>query len=89
MTNIGLPVPPGFIITTATCLEYYESSPELPFGLVEEVAEAVKQIEQQTGREFGNPRNPLLFSVRSGAAISMPGMDHVCAGGWPRISAVC
>lgn len=74
MTNIGLPVPPGFIITAATCLQYFDSDPELPFGLVEEVAEAVKTIEAQTGREFGNPANPLLFSVRSGAAISMPGM---------------
>jgi hypothetical protein len=74
MTNIGLPVPPGFIISTATCLEFFESTPELPFGLVEEVAQAVKAIETQTGREFGNPNNPLLFSVRSGAAISMPGM---------------
>lgn len=73
MTNIGLPVPPGFIISTTTCLQYFERE-ELPFGLVEEVAEAIKAIEAQTGREFGNPQNPLLFSVRSGAAISMPGM---------------
>lgn len=65
MTNIGLPVPPGFIISTATCLQYFDAAPELPFGLVEEVAEAIKAIEAQTGREFGNPQNPLLFSVRS------------------------
>ncbi len=95
MTNIGLPVPPGFIITTKTCLQYFDSSPELPFGLVEEVAQAVQAIEQQTGREFGNPSNPLLFSVRSGAAISMPGMmdtgawralgSVACGCGWVRV----
>ena len=85
MTNIGLPVPPGFIISTATCLQYFDSKPELPFGLVEEVAAAVQAIEAQTGREFGNPQNPLLFSVRSvrwwclGLGEGMVVYMYVCA----------
>jgi len=68
------PQPPGFIISTATCLQYFAYEPDLPFGLVEEYMAAIKVIEGQTGKVFGSPQNPLLFSVRSGAAISMPGM---------------
>lgn len=74
MVNMGMNVPPGFVISTKTCLEYFESSPDLPAGLVEEYMEAIRVVEAKTGKEFGNPANPLFFSVRSGAKISMPGM---------------
>jgi pyruvate,orthophosphate dikinase len=74
MTKMGLPVPPGFIITTETCLEYYSAGEKMPEGLMGEVRAGIKHIEEKTGKEFGNPDNPLLVSVRSGAAISMPGM---------------
>ncbi len=74
MTRIGLPVPPGFTITTATCIEYYKEGKKLPEGLWEEVETHVKALEQETGKTFGGRKNPLLVSVRSGAAISMPGM---------------
>ncbi|MEM4294123.1 MAG: pyruvate, phosphate dikinase, partial [Thermoplasmata archaeon] len=73
MTQIGLPVPPGFVITTEACVEYFEKNRQLPDGLEEQVIEAVKKLEEITGKKFwGKP--PLLVSVRSGAAISMPGM---------------
>ncbi|MGQ9508407.1 MAG: pyruvate, phosphate dikinase [Thermodesulfobacteriota bacterium] len=74
MTRMGLPVPPGFIVTTEACRHYYENKRKLPKGLMEEVQENIKKIEEKTGKIFGNPQNPLFFSVRSGAAISMPGM---------------
>lgn len=74
MTRMGLPVPPGFIVTTEACRHYYENKKRLPKGLMEEVQENIKKIEEKTGKIFGNPQNPLFFSVRSGAAISMPGM---------------
>ncbi|MGH2453571.1 MAG: pyruvate, phosphate dikinase [bacterium] len=74
MSRIGLPVPPGFTITTEACLEYIRRGRELPEGLMEEVREKLKVIEERTGRRFGDPRNPLLLSVRSGAKFSMPGM---------------
>ncbi len=74
MTRMGLPVPPGFIVTTEACRHYYENKKRLPKGLMEEVQENIKRIEEKTGKIFGNPQNPLFFSVRSGAAISMPGM---------------
>ncbi len=74
MTNIGLPVPPGFTITTEVCKEYYEFGGKWPDGLADEVKEAVKKIEELSGKKFGDPNNPLLVSVRSGAKISMPGM---------------
>lgn len=73
MTNIGLPVPPGFTITTETCNEYLEER-KLPEGLWEEVLAAVADVEQNMGLKFGDVSNPLLFSVRSGARFSMPGM---------------
>lgn len=72
MTRIGLPVPPGFTVTTKACLEYMENG--MPKGLEKEVRSAVTKIEKQTGKKFGDPENPLLVSVRSGAAASMPGM---------------
>jgi len=74
MTNIGLPVPPGFTITTDVCKEYYALGRTLPDALWVEVKQALKQVEEQTGKRFGDPTNPLLVSVRSGAKFSMPGM---------------
>ncbi len=74
MTRMGLPVPPGFIVTTEACRHYYQNKRKLPKGLMEEVYEHIKRIEEKTGKVFGNPQNPLFFSVRSGAALSMPGM---------------
>ena len=74
MTRMGLSVPPGFIVTTEACLDYYENKKKLPKGLMEEVEVNLKTIEEKTGKKFGSAQNPLFFSVRSGAAISMPGM---------------
>ncbi len=74
MTNIGLPVPPGLTITTEACNEYYEQGKEFPAGIVDQLQELMKEVEKQTGKQFGNPNNPLLVSVRSGAVFSMPGM---------------
>jgi len=74
MTRMGLPVPPGFIVTTEACLHYYENKKKLPTGFMEEVHANLKTIEEKTGKKFGSSQNPLFFSVRSGAAISMPGM---------------
>lgn len=74
MTNIGLPVPPGFTITTEVCTEYYKSGRQLPDGLMDEVRTALTTVEERLGRKFGDPANPLLVSVRSGAKFSMPGM---------------
>jgi len=74
MTNIGLPVPSGFTITTETCNEYTQLGQIFPTGLMEEVQQALKAVEKKTGKGLGNPDNPLLVSVRSGAVFSMPGM---------------
>ncbi|WP_243664890.1 pyruvate, phosphate dikinase, partial [Rhodothermus marinus] len=74
MSAIGLPVPPGFTITTEACAYYHEHGDKWPEGLEEQVREGVRHIEQLMGARFGDPENPLLVSVRSGAAISMPGM---------------
>lgn len=74
MTNIGLPVPPGFTITTEVCNAYYESGRRLPDGLMDEVKTALAAVEKAMGKTLGNPDNPLLVSVRSGAKFSMPGM---------------
>jgi pyruvate,orthophosphate dikinase len=74
MTNIGLPVPPGFIITTEVCNEYYAVGGTLPDGLMDEVRTALAEIEREMGRKLGDRNNPLLVSVRSGAKFSMPGM---------------
>src|SRR5213592_5019336 len=73
MTLMGLPVPAGFTITTDACRAYMQAG-ELPAGLPDEVAEHVRRLEQKTGKRFGDPADPLLVSVRSGAAVSMPGM---------------
>ncbi|MGS2722398.1 pyruvate, phosphate dikinase [Porticoccus sp. GXU_MW_L64] len=74
MTNLGLPVPYGFVITTPTCWEFFESGNKLPAQLEQEYQVALELVEQEMGARFGDPENPLLFSVRSGAAVSMPGM---------------
>ncbi|HZO97196.1 MAG TPA: PEP/pyruvate-binding domain-containing protein, partial [Gaiellaceae bacterium] len=73
MTQMGLPVPAGFTITTDACRAYLVEG-DLPEGLEEEVAAHVRRLEERTGKRFGDPADPLLVSVRSGAAISMPGM---------------
>lgn len=74
MTNAGLPVPPGFTITTEACNDFFEHDHQLNEELLEQVWAALKQLEQETGKGFGNIENPLLVSVRSGSIFSMPGM---------------
>ncbi|HZO87041.1 MAG TPA: pyruvate, phosphate dikinase [Chthonomonadaceae bacterium] len=74
MTNIGLPVPPGFTITTEVCNEYYRNGKKLPPGLMDEVHAAIAVVEKKMDRKFGGSEKPLLVSVRSGAKFSMPGM---------------
>jgi pyruvate, orthophosphate dikinase len=74
MARIGLPVPPGFTITTEVCTYFYQNERSYPTGLAVSVRESVANIEKQVGRKFGDPKDPLLFSVRSGARESMPGM---------------
>jgi len=74
MTNLGIPVPPGFTITTDVCNYYYKHKRTLPKELREEIKKSMRRIEKLVGRKFGDPKNPLLVSVRSGARRSMPGM---------------
>src|SRR3989454_3395187 len=74
MSRIGLPVPPGFTITTEACLEYYRHSRQFPAGLMDEVRQKMQLLEERTGKRFGDAAKPLLVSVRSGAKFSMPGM---------------
>ena len=74
MTNLGLPVPPGFTITTDACKAYMAAGDQIPDGLLDEVAEALAALEAKMGKQLGDPDDPLLVSVRSGAAFSMPGM---------------
>jgi pyruvate,orthophosphate dikinase len=74
MTRIGLPVPPGFSITTEACNTYIAGGNKFPEGMWEQTLEALKVVEEKIGRKFGDPENPLLVSVRSGAKFSMPGM---------------
>lgn len=74
MTNAGLPVPPGFTVTTDACREYYACGGQLPEGLFDEIRTAMKQLEKSKGQLFGDPQQPLLVSVRSGSVNSMPGM---------------
>ena len=74
MTRLKLPVPPGFTITTEVCNEYYENGGKLAKNLISEVKQNIIKIERKTGKKWNSPTNPLLVSVRSGAAISMPGM---------------
>src|SRR5215475_4115026 len=74
MTRAGLPVPPGLIVTTEACNAYYANNKQFPEGMWEQVVEALGEIEKKVGKKFGDAKNPLLVSVRSGAAFSMPGM---------------
>jgi pyruvate,orthophosphate dikinase len=74
MTNAGLPVPPGFTITTAACNAYFAARKKLPAGLWDQVEKALATVEGATKKKLGDPKDPLLVSVRSGAAMSMPGM---------------
>src|SRR3954469_1824700 len=74
MTSIGLPVPPGFTITTEVCTYYYKNGKKFPPTLWSDVKTAVAWLEKETGKKFSDTKNPLLVSVRSGARDSMPGM---------------
>src|SRR5438093_1383765 len=74
MSNLGLPVPPGFTITTDVCGHYYENERQFPAGLAEQVERALEAVGTSVGKKFGNDGMPLLVSVRSGARASMPGM---------------
>jgi pyruvate,orthophosphate dikinase len=74
MSNLGVPVPPGFTLTTEACIYYYKNDGEYPDGIEEEVNKDIKKVEDIMGKKFGDEEDPLLFSVRSGARMSMPGM---------------
>jgi len=74
MTRIGVPVPPGFTVTTQACNAYLAAGEQFPKGMWEQELAAMKRVEEQTGKMFGDPKNPLLVSCRSGAKFSMPGM---------------
>jgi pyruvate,orthophosphate dikinase len=74
MCNLKLPVPPGFTVSTEACLNYYDHNEKISDEIQTQVKDALKVVEEQTGKKFGDEKNPLLFSVRSGAKISMPGM---------------
>lgn len=74
MTNLGIPVPPGFTISTEVCTSYYKNNGKYPAALISQVDAALAKVEKIIGKKFGDPNNPLLFSVRSGARSSMPGM---------------
>ena len=74
MASLGLPVPPGFTITTEVCTYYYDHDHSYPDALTAQVEAALKAVEAETGRRFADAGNPLLLSVRSGARASMPGM---------------
>ena len=74
MTNLGLPIPQGFTITTEACIEYYNNNENISEEIKYQIFMSLKELERITGKQFGNPANPLLVSVRSGARASMPGM---------------
>ena len=74
MTNLGVPVPPGFTISTEVCDEFYKNKKKYPVGSMEEVGVNLARLEKLTKKSLGDPKDPLLVSVRSGAAVSMPGM---------------
>ena len=74
MCQIGIPVPAGFTITTEVCVDYYKNNKNYPEGLIEEVYEALKKVEETMGAKLGDKENPILLSVRSGSRASMPGM---------------
>ncbi|MDG6229523.1 MAG: pyruvate, phosphate dikinase [Candidatus Thermoplasmatota archaeon] len=74
MAHIGIPIPPGFTITTAACRQYNKNNKQMNTALIDELDQNIEKLQQATGKTFGDPNNPLLLSVRSGAAVSMPGM---------------
>jgi pyruvate,orthophosphate dikinase len=74
MTNLGMPVPQGFTVTTEACIRYYDDNETITSNIQDEIFANLSQLEKVTGKSFGNPANPLLVSVRSGARASMPGM---------------
>ena len=74
MTHIGVPIPQGFTITTEVCNLYYDNNKILPEYIVDQIKDAIKEVERKTSKNFGGDKNPLLVSVRSGARVSMPGM---------------
>src|SRR3990170_1804863 len=74
MTNLGVQVPPGFTITTEVCTAFYDLGRQYPPALGQQVRDGVAYVERLLDRKFGDPQRPLLFSVRSGARVSMPGM---------------
>ncbi|MEC8623424.1 MAG: PEP/pyruvate-binding domain-containing protein, partial [Bdellovibrionota bacterium] len=74
MSSLNLPVPPGFTLTTEACIDFYKNDEKLRSSIEDQVLESLKKVESLTGKKFGDPSNPLLFSIRSGARVSMPGM---------------
>ena len=74
MTNLGIPVPAGFTITTEVCTYYYQNAQSFPQDLDKQIKSSIKKVEQAMGKKFGDEKNSLLLSVRSGARMSMPGM---------------
>ena len=74
MTNLGLPIPQGFIVSTEACTDYYDNDQTISEEIVEQIEKSLKELETITGKKFGDTENPLLVSVRSGARASMPGM---------------
>ena len=74
MSQLGLPVPPGFVITTQVCRDYLNENQTLPLDLEVSIQDSIKHLEKSIGRNFGSTSSPLLVSVRSGARVSMPGM---------------
>src|SRR5687767_1560116 len=74
MTRLGLPVPPGFTLSTAACVQFLANGEKWPDALDAELTEAIRKLEAKVGKRFGDRTSPLLVSVRSGAAVSMPGM---------------
>src|SRR5260370_8447142 len=74
MTRAGLPVPPGLIVSTEACNAFFDNDKNFPDGMWDQVKEGLQKIEEKVGKKFGDTKNPLLVSVRSGAAFSMPGM---------------
>ena len=78
MTSIGLPVPQGFTITTEACTQYYEDGRKINDEIMAQAMAGVKKMEEINGKKFGDLKNPLLVSVRSGARASMPGMMDTC-----------
>ena len=74
MTNLGLPIPKGFTVSTDACIKYYEDGEKITYDIEKEIFDSLKKLEEQTGKRLGDTENPLLVSVRSGARVSMPGM---------------